>query len=232
MTRKELSYNVIPSTGQKYHAHGEKTRLLIAGGTHGDEGEVVPLVEATIINFYSRLPDFLYVPEISPSAVKLGTRRNADGLDVNRSFLTPPPTQEVAELMKLWINYSFDTFLTFHTDPTQTCFFLYDGIKDGDKRLDKTSAFSLLQKDIRAIGVDLYNGTDDPEDPNLGYEVKDGYAYWPMINNDHSTDYWLIVETGRTQRVINPEIPGLVTLDKKQKIIEAIFRRLVLDIKE
>jgi hypothetical protein len=226
-------YTRIPETGQEYIISGVNPILLMTSGTHGNESEIVPLVEGVVWKYRKKLPSFMFIPEISPSACKLNTRNNKDNLDINRSFIIPPPTDEVKAIMDLWSKYRFGIFLTFHTDPTATDFYLYDGHKDKDhkkRRLDITEGYTLLNKDIRSFGINLFNGIDDTEDPTLGYEVKDGYTYWPMSTkiNDHSTDYWLIMDTGLAKQVINPEIPGKATLDQKAKIIESIIRRLIL----
>jgi len=231
---KVFPYTLIPQTGQEYFQSGNEPKLLIVGQTHGDESEIVPLVENVLFNHCSELPPFLFVREISPSASKLGTRENIDGLDLNRSFIVPPPTEEVKQMMELWSKYVFDIFLTFHTDPTAADFYLYDGTKDEDhekRRLDVTEGFSLLQQDLRNLGIQLRNGIDDSDDPTLGYMTHNGYVYWPMSTkiNDHATDYWLIMNTGGARQVINPEIPGKASLEQKEKIIDSIIRRLILN---
>jgi hypothetical protein len=226
-------YELIPETGQKYYLSDANPTLLIAVATHGNEREIVPLVEKVVYKHRAQLPPFLFIPKISPSACELNTRNNKDNLDINRSFIVPPPTEEVRAMMDLWSKYRFGIFLTLHTDPTATDYYLYDGHKDEDhekRRLDITKGYALHRKDVLSFGVSLFNGIDDPEDPTLGYNVKDGYAYWPMSTkiNDHSTDYWLIMDTGIAKQVINPEIPGRATLEQKAKIIESIVCRLIL----
>jgi hypothetical protein len=226
-------YIRIPETGHKYFLSDDNPTLLMASGTHGDENEIVPLVEEVVWKYLEQLPPFMFIPEISPSACELNTRKNKDGLDLNRSFTVPPPADEVKAMMDIWSNYKFGVFLTFHTDPKFTDFYLYDHYKDtGHKkrRLDTTESFALLKKDILSIGINMYNGIDDSEDPTLGYEVKDGYICWPMSKrtNNHSMDYWLIMDTGIVKQVINPEIPGKATLEEKSIIIESIIRRLIL----
>jgi hypothetical protein len=226
-------YTRIPETGHKYFLSDDNPTLLMASGTHGDENEIVPLVEEVVWKYRDQLPPFMFIPEISPSACKLNTRKNKDGLDLNRSFTIPPPADEVKAMMDLWSRYKFGTFLNFHTDPTATDFYLYDGTKDKNRRkrrIDNTWAFKLLKKDIQSLGINLFNGIDDWEDPTLGYTVKDGYAYWPVSTKatDYTADDWLIIEADSAKQIINPEIPGRATLEEKSVMIESIIRRLIL----
>ncbi len=232
MLLKELfDYQEISETGQKFFQKGANPKLLIVSGTHGDEYEIVPLVEAAVFKYRDQLPDFLYVPQVSPSALALRTRKNKDEIDVNRGFVIPPVSLEVKKLMELWEKYNFEIFLTFHEDPQFLDFYLYDGETAENYakyRLDDKEPFRLLQQDLLAAGINLYTGVDDPEDPKLGYQVTNGYAHWGMIVNDHSADYWLLIDTGRAKQVINPEIPGKLSLGLKEKIIEVIFERLIV----
>ena len=227
-----FSYKKIVATSQRYYLKGENPKLLIVSGTHGDEPDTVPIVEEIVERSHDQLPDFLYVPEISPSALKLGTRRNVNGIDVNRSFYAGVNDEEVRQLMSLWSNYSFDLFLTFHEDPTNSEFYLYDGTIEENREgrhLEGTQRLYLLRQDVLSAGVPLFNGVDDPDDPGLGFKAKDGYIHWPMEYNDHSADYWLLVETKRARQVINQEIPGLISKDKKAQIVNSIFKRLVIE---
>lgn len=225
-----LDYQIIPSTGQKYHFKGTNPKLLLVSGLHGDESEVVPIVEKVVEKYYEQLPDFLYVPAASPSALKLGTRKNGDGVDLNRSFKPGTTIPEAKALMGLWGQFVFELFIEIHEDPEFDVFYLYDGEKQEDNKYNilKTKKWANLQKDILALGVKLYNGIDDPEDPDLGYMVTNGYAHWPMTHNDHGAENWLMIDECRSKHVLCPEIPGKADLKTKSKIVDAIFRRLIL----
>jgi len=228
----DLNYIEIPETKQKYFIKGENPSLLIVSGTHGDEYEVVPLVEEMVMKYADKLPDFLYVPEVSPSAVALRTRKNKDGLDVNRNFFEETLSQEIKEMMELWKKFKFDLFITFHEDPELKEFYLYDGAREEDNerlKLKEDPALKLLKKDITEAGIGLYNGVDDPNDPNLGYESKDGYINTTIFTKNVSgAEDWLLI-TGTAKHIINPEIPGKIPLEKKREIVEAIFKRLLLN---
>lgn len=219
----KLNYRIIKTTKQKFFLKGRQPKLLIVSGTHGDEYEVVPLVEKLVMKYREKLPDFLYVPEVSPSALTLHTHENGEGLNVNRSFYQGVKSPEVKEMMALWKKFDFELFATFHEDAGQDKFYLYSSF-----RLEKTAVWKMLCRDIADLGIGLYTGVDDPNDPNLSYQVKNGFVHWPMNRNDHSSDYWLLVETKRAKYVINPEIPGKISLSKKMAVVEAIFQRLLL----
>lgn len=229
----KLSYTEIKSTGQKFYVKGNDPIFLIVSGTHGDEYEIVPIVEEMVIRYKEELPDFLYVPEVSPSALALRTHENGEGINVNRSFYEGVKSREVKEMMALWKKFHFELFAAFHEDATQDKFYLYDGMKSeyyDELNLEGNQQLELLRKDIAGLGVELYNGIDDPDDPDLGYQVQNGYVHWSMARarDDHSSDYWLLVKTGIARHVINPEIPGKIPVSKKREIVDAIFRRLLL----
>lgn len=226
-----LNYQEIASTKQRFCIKGNNPTILIVSGTHGDEYEIVPFVEKAVIKYENQLSDFLYIPEVSPSAVSLKTRKNKEGLDINRSFFKEVESEEVLQMMQLWSKYKFDLFLTIHEDPAQDSFYLYDGMKAeyfNQLKLEGSPEFDSLRKDILNLGINLYTGTDDAADPHLSYQVLNGYAHWPMIHNDHSSDYWLLVEKEIAKHVINPEIPGKISPDKKREIVHAIFKRILL----
>lgn len=228
-----LLYTNIPETGQRFCIKGRDPKLLIVSGTHGDEYEVLPFVEEAVIKYLDQLPEFLYVPEVSPSAVALRTRENGEGIDVNDNFFHDTKSEEVRQMMKLWEKYRFELFITFHEDTEKEKFFLYDGATKefyDTVKLENTPEFQLLCHDVVTIGVELFNGIDELNDPTLGYEVKNGYAYWPMTFNDYSSDYWLLVERAIAKQVINTEIPGMVSVEKKRQIVDAIFQRLLLHV--
>ena len=63
------------SIENRYFLKGVKPiSLQIDTGMHGDEKEVIPVVKDILDTHLPKLKSLLYIPEISPSAVKLETR--------------------------------------------------------------------------------------------------------------------------------------------------------------
>jgi hypothetical protein len=213
----------IDGTTLGYWHNGNMPRLLIHSGTHGDEYEVVDLVSKYIEAHANELPDFLYVPQVSPSAILLRTRNNLRGDDLNRIFMKGSEDQEVKTNMKLLSGKRFELFVTFHEDPVEERFYIYDcGL--GEKSLTQEILNNLLVK-VEGLGVELLNGVDDPDDPRLGFEFVGGYRYFDC--NDISEDsgmieYWLL-----NRQIVTicwcVEVPGLLPVEKKREIVELVM---------
>jgi hypothetical protein len=215
-----------------YKIKGVAPSLLIITGLHGDEFEIVPLVEKIVEQYYEKLPDFVYIPAASSSALKLKTRTNETGVDLNRSFYHGTTVLEAQSLMSLLSGFHFKLVLEIHEDPLvpdpekfDGDFYLYD--IGTDTNFVHSSAWARLINDITSLGIKMYNGIDDPSDSTLGHLVKDGYVHATADPSGGGIDDWMICN-GLAERVFIPEVPGKISLETKSKIIDFIFRRLIL----
>ncbi len=91
----------VGETKLKYFIKGSNPRLLIHSGTHGDEWGVIEPVKLAVKKYEDQLPDFVFVPEVSPSAVMNRTRVNSGSVDLNRSFTEGTNESEVLANMKI-----------------------------------------------------------------------------------------------------------------------------------
>lgn len=216
-----FNYQTIASTGQKYYLSGDKPRIFILSGTHGDEFDIVPLVEKAVEKYALKLPRFLYIPVLSPSAISLKTRKNDQDTDLNRGFFENSNLPEVKEVMALLSPFHFDLVINFHEDVNFSDFYIYD-----TDDMEKTPEVTNLKKAVVNLGISLYSGLDDSNDPALGNQVTNGYInpksnkYTGMIGD------WLRKEN-LMKREIMPEIPGQIPLDQKAKIIDIVFETLI-----
>lgn len=217
-----FAYQTITSTGQRYYLSGTSPRVFILSGTHGDEPDIVPLVEKAVAKYAHLLSGFLYIPVLSPSANHQKTRRNSHGVDLNRNFHDDTNLPEAREIMNLLQQFRFDLVLDFHEDVILKDFYFYD-----TRDLTGTDLLTTVRNQIKNLGVGLYNDIDDPNDPALGYQAIDGYIYNPLNKYAGGIDDWM-KKTGIMKREIVPEIPGQIPLDQKEKIIDIIFTTLVL----
>ncbi len=197
-------------------------RILLVSGIHGDEWEVIDFVKEAIDKYRDTLPSFLYIPELSPSAVLKKTRLNGEGKDINRCFFADTDVFEVKEAQKILKPHHFDLAVSFHEDPPQDKFYLYDSgvIHEGP---EVANFLAHLQK----IGIPLLSGIDDSDDPMLGYEVVEGYSAVPpglvSIEKERGIfEFWLI-NTVIAKHALTLEIPGKTSLETKRAIIDVFF---------
>jgi hypothetical protein len=217
--------HITHSTELPYYLSADLPRLLITSGIHGDEYESIEFVKQAIERHCDDLPPLLFIPAVSPSAVAQKTRLNSENLDLNRHFYANSPSVEAQAVQALLFNHNFLHTISFHEDPEQDKFYFYDS-----GLLTNLRNFSEFKFQIARIAVSLLNGIDDPEDPLLGHNVSDGYVSispGEFLKNSGPFETWLINQV-ISQRVIAPEIPGKLSRDLKQKIVNLFFKEIVL----
>jgi hypothetical protein len=207
-----------------YQVHGTNPELLVVSGIHGDEYGVIESVKKSVETYKNELGDFVYVPEISPSAVKAKTRCNCDGIDVNRCFVDDCTCNEALCVQEFLKQYSFIQCVSFHEDLEHTSFYLYDSGDMSDNCLNR------LRKDVTSLGVGLLNGVDDDTDEHLGFKFVNGYA--SKIPNSEGKpvgpiEAWLI-RRGVVDRVYGVEVPSMLSQDIKDKLIDKVLYNLVI----
>lgn len=205
---------------------GDQPKWLIHTGTHGDEAGVIGSVEKYLESHWDEMPDFVWVREVSPSAVELGTRKNKYGHDLNRMFkgqpeaITDPEARANLALLDGW---QFEVFISVHEDPTHyNAFYCYDS---HDARAD--ARFEEFFEKIFAHGVHAYTGVDDPADPALGNHIQDGYCSSGREAEDGTTFDYLYRIARVCGRRLNPEIPGAAKQETKDFIVSAFFDYLL-----
>lgn len=188
--------------GIKYHIKGSSPQLVIHSGTHGDEYHVIEPLREVVEKMYDSLPSFLYVPEVSPSAVRLRTRVNERGNDLNRIFGTQTDDPEVIANKQILQKVRNAVAMTFHEDTGIEQFYLYDSTA-----LQETQLRDFRQK-ILNTGIELYTGIDDPEDDNLNCQIENGYFVTSHIGKQEGpfVDDWAVFN-GYVRRMMTIEIP-------------------------
>lgn len=204
-----------------YNLFGENPSLLIDSGIHGDEFEIIEAIKKTLERYKSSLPSYLYIPNACPSAIETKNRLNKDGIDFNRMFQDNTNYEEVLNYMNLVRQYKFRTYLSFHEDSRFSAFYLYDS-----EYLEGTEKLETVRQEILKLDVPLYTGVDDITDPALGYDVHNGYSFSPVKEDDFTTGSWMY-RKGIVERVITPEIPGKISLEKKYQLVEVMIKWMV-----
>lgn len=215
-----LVYKYFDSTGQKYYLGGDKPEILIVSGFHGDEFEIVPILEKYITDYLREMPEFLLIPEVSPSAIQRKDRRNNDGVNINRVFVDDTKELEAKLVMDLVRKYHFQTVFSFHEEPTEASFYFYDS-----KSLEGTIFLNDFRKELINLGINLYNGIDDA-DPILRNKTVDGYIYDTCRNEKGTIDNWLVTKN-IVERAVCVEIPKMIKDEQKEKIVDLFFRKFI-----
>lgn len=203
-----------------YIQKGNHPKLLVISGMHGDEFSSINLIQTYLQENDTNLPDYLYIPEFSPSAVYNKTRKNNQGVDINRSFFETSQEQEVQDNISLLSNRHFDLCLDFHED---TCFakeyYVYDS-----KQMNVHDQ-EILRSEIIKCGAAPYVGVDDPDDPTLRYQVSAGYTSTPLSTLDpRSGFFWTwALKKEVIKRIFDIEIPTQGEITLKKKLIKMSF---------
>ncbi len=218
-----MTSNVLPDF--HYFIKGDNPKLLIHSGTHGDEFEVIEVVQKCIEKYEDKLPDFIFVPQVSPSAVKKKTRVNGNGFDMNRIFFSNSKELEVIENIKAIKDYKFDLMVSFHEDPKLPFYYIYD------EGTDPIETELILKHNLKLqnMGVDLLNGIDDPEDPILGIDFTNGYRKFiisPEFKNSGMITSWAIINN-LVNDTLTPEIPSSADISKKEMIVDSFFKDIL-----
>ncbi len=208
----------------RYYTHRENPRWLIHSGTHGNERGVIAPVREFLRAHAKDMPGFVFVPEVSPSAVTKGSRWNAAGNDVNRMFADTSPDAEVRANLALMHTGTFDLFLSFHEDTDRMWeWYIYD-TDDTPKDAGTRNLFAAAAD----IGVAPYSGSDGTADGAV--TIRDGYFSERWEGGGFAREALVgqatiyAVRSGIAKRAITLEIPGLAPQDVKRKLVAIIFQ--------
>ncbi|MFA6603260.1 MAG: hypothetical protein WCT10_00290 [Patescibacteria group bacterium] len=209
----------------RYLQQGEEPVWLIHTGTHGDEQAVIDSVGRYLRSRAGVLPDLIWVPETSPSAVARGTRLNARDVNLNRVFYDDAEEPEVRANLRLLAGRSFRHFLSAHEDLTTDKFYLYE--QDDNSA---TPEFARLYAGLAALGIGLYEGLDD-DDPVLGNDIKRGYFFSRTSRRpngvlDGTVEGYVGFNRLASGKIITAEVPGRLPQEKKDAVVALLFEYL------
>ncbi len=207
----------------RYYRSGEQPLVLFLSGMHGDEAESGMLFEEYLLTHHQRFPPFVYIPEVSPSAVKAKTRKNAYGNDINRQFIPDTADPEAKRCMSLIRKFSFRLEIDIHEDPDRAmAFYLYDTSYMTDQEL------IAYRDSVHASGARLYTGIDDLDDEHLMRYVTKGYitltpeSVWQEAG---FSSVWMH-NYGIIQRGFTLEIPSKADPEQKRQLLSHVIPML------
>ena len=201
-------------------------RLAIFSGTHGDEpAPVVTTLEFLEQRLWERSPSvaFSVFPCLNPTGYDLGTRENAEGIDLNRQFARDE-VPEVRTLRATLANDTFDAFVDAHEDPEEVGFYTYAFFSDSTwpRRIVEAVAaqgpiISTPEADDHPVenGV-VAHGDERTRDERFREYMADGE--WPLP--------FYLYDLG-IRDFMTTETPGLIDLATRVAMQHAARDRLV-----
>jgi murein peptide amidase A len=111
-------------------------RFYISTGIHGDE-PAGPLAALRLMrdNLWPDSAEIVLLPCLNPVGFANGRRENAQGIDLNRDYLTPQSPEIRAHIAWLEKQAAFDLCLCLHEDWESHGFYLYELNPDGKPSL-------------------------------------------------------------------------------------------------
>jgi hypothetical protein len=196
-------------------------KLGLFSGLRGDEQEIILAVQKVITKLNTK---FIFIPYCSPSAIKLKTRLNSDGIDINRDFTQHPQSQESKNIINQLKLHHFEICVDFHEDNQLSGVYVYDS-----SDIEGTIVLENFREQVQKI-CPLYTGIDDRSDSFLGCEVHRGYYSYPPQKDSFGNyiyegflDIWALIEKV-TDRWITLELPSKLSQNQKDRIVEIFFQ--------
>ena len=117
----------VPLSAYTKRTSGPRPRIYLSSGIHGDEPAAPPallsLMEAGV--FDDRANWFL-CPLLNPTGFRLGTRENAEAIDLNRDYRDTHSSEIAAHIRWLRRQPNFDLTFCLHEDWETQGFYLYE----------------------------------------------------------------------------------------------------------
>lgn len=202
-------------------------RLAVFAGTHGDEpAPVVAALQFLERRRWERNPTvaFSVFPCLNPTGYDLGTRENADGIDINRQFARDK-VPEARTLRAAVANDTFNAVLDAHEDPEEVGFYAYAFFTDRswpglivEAVAERGPIISTPEADEHPVenGVVTHDGDERSREERFREYMADGE--WPLP--------FYLYDLG-IRDFITTETPGLIELPTRVAMQHAARDRLV-----
>lgn len=183
-------------------------RLFVSCGIHGDEpaGPLALLRYLVSAEMLSHEIDWVLIPAINPSGLRLGTRENADGIDLNRDFLDCN-TAEIVALVKWYSTQAAgpDAHFSLHEDWEARGFYMY-AINTGATPCYAAEVLAHLAPHFKLESGGPVDGHDLLEDGLIHHEaVPDEPLHWPeaiwLVKNFRTLSYTFEAPGGFTPQM-------------------------------
>lgn len=174
--------------GYKLEREGGK-KIYLSAGIHGDEpAGSLALLKLIRGGLLEREGSWYLCPVLNPTGLKVGTRENADGVDLNRDYLKFE-TEEVTAHARWLEGVRADLAISLHEDWESTGFYFYEINQEGDRperygrMVETVGRFLPMEREFVIDGHEvreagwIYHGcdADEPENwPEAIYLAKRG----------------------------------------------------------
>ncbi|MBC5810796.1 MAG: succinylglutamate desuccinylase/aspartoacylase family protein [Candidatus Eremiobacteraeota bacterium] len=151
-----------------------RANVIVTAGVHGDE-PATPWALLSLVRDGLLDPSFAYRlwPCTNPSGYAAGTRENAEGMDINRSFGRGGRAAEARAIMTANRDRVFDLNLDLHEDFEATGFYCYEPAVDV-KRLGPSVVRAIDEAGFPVQELDEHYDLGYPEGARGFYRVERG----------------------------------------------------------
>ncbi|KKU46749.1 MAG: hypothetical protein UX64_C0002G0005 [Microgenomates group bacterium GW2011_GWC2_46_7] len=208
----------------KYIFSGNRFRekILIVSGIHGDEGDIIPYLKIFLEQKTKEFP-FLFIPELSDTALQKKTRENDLNQDLNRNFFDDSQNHEISSVMETINKFEpYSLAISFHEDLEFSETYIYDvGEKFYPLNLNQ------WKKSVIKSGIELLTGWDElDESKPLRSFITDGYSYASSAIDNGMFEYW-VVHKKLAKRSLTIEIPHNASPTQKEQLVVNVFKNLI-----
>jgi len=189
------------------HCSPDAPDIYISSGIHGNE----PAGPMTVLEMLRKdsLPQSVNLtlfPVINPIGLKMGTRENADGIDLNRDYGPKPSSYETAVHMDYMSAMSFDFAICLHEDDDGQGFYIYSHIPDSTEvdypglAIEAARPFTGIDQREEIDEMPALNGRMCPSDSVIE-SFGDNLPEALYLMNKHHSRYTFTTETPSGQPI-------------------------------
>lgn len=213
---------------------GSTPSAFFVSGLDGDERDILDPLRSIMHEKQHTLGAHVRVLSANPMAIQTG-ETEINGIEMNREFVRSisPEYPQAKLLADVFLEHKgVHTLFSFHETPEEHEFYYYyQTTQDEDGSLDSMieRLHTGLIARVESQGVPAYTGIDDID---MGYWVNRGLcAVAADSYYDDTFEMWALQNSlhkhPTIKRAFTFEIPGKVSVKKKEQILHSIFEELI-----